>query len=114
MGQPSVLVVASALLITAWYALGTSALTGCLTRWLSGGPRSAALSAAIGGYGAAAAHAAIFVLLAHQLATAPAALAPVPVSAAASASLTRLALSGRAARRCLTAQAALTGPDPDR
>jgi hypothetical protein len=58
--------------------------------------------------------AAIFVLLAHQLATAPAALAPVPVSAAASASLARLALSGRAARRCLTAQAALTGPDPDR
>jgi HAAS domain-containing protein len=110
-GQPPVPLAAAAFLIAALVALCTIALTGRLIRWLPGGPRTAALSAAVGGYGAAAADAAIFVLLVHQLATAPATLAPIPVSAAASASLARLVFSGRAARRCMTAQAALTGPD---
>lgn len=110
-GEPPVPLAAAAFLIAALAALGTIAVTGRLTRWLPGGPRSAAASAAIGGYAAAAADAAIFVLLVHQLATAPATLAAIPVSAAASASLARLVFSGRAAQRCLTARAALTEPD---
>ena len=110
-GEPPVPLTAASFLIAALIALGTIAVTGRLTRWLPGGPRSAAVSAAIGGYGAAAADAAVFILLVHQLATAPATLAPLPVTAAASASLARLVFSRRAARRCLTARAALTGPD---
>lgn len=91
-------------------ALGTIAVTGQLARWLPGGPRSAAGSAAIGGYAAAAADAAIFILLIHQFVTAPATLAPLPVAAAASASLARLVFARRAAQRCRTAWAALTEP----
>jgi hypothetical protein len=109
--EPPVPLAAAAFLIAALVALGTIAVTGRLARWLPGGPRSAAVPAAISGYGAAAADAAIFILLVHQLATAPAALAPLPVTAAASASLARLVFSRRAAQRCLTARAALTGPD---
>ncbi len=41
-------------------------------------------------------------------ATAPATLAPVPVLAAATASLTRLILARRAAWHCLTTRAALS------
>lgn len=109
--QPPIPLAAAAFLIAALAALGTIAVTGRLTRRLSGGPRSAAVSAAIGGYTAAVTDAAIFALLVHQLATAPAALAAVPVCAAATASLARLVFSWRAARRCLTARASLTGPD---
>lgn len=107
-GQPPIPLAASALLIAALAALCAIAVTGRLTRWLPGGPRAAAASAAIAGYAAAAADVAIFALLVHQLATAPAALAAIPVSAAAGASLARLVFSRRAARRCLTARAALT------
>jgi hypothetical protein len=92
-------------------ALATIAVTGRLTRWLPSGPRSAAVPAAISGYAVAAADTAIFILLVHQLATAPATLAPLPITAAASASLARLVFSRRAAQRCMTARAALTGPD---
>lgn len=108
-GQPPVPLAAAAFLIATLMALGTIALTGRLTRWLPGGPRFAAVPAAIGGYAAAATDTAIFILLIHQLATAPATLAPVPVAVAASASLARLVFSRRAARRCLTAQAAFSG-----
>lgn len=106
-GQPPVPLAAAAFLIAALVALGTIAVTGRLTRWLPGGPRSAAVPAAIGGYGAAAADTAILVLLVHQLATAPATLAPLPVSAAAAASLVRLVFSGRATKRCLISRAAI-------
>lgn len=106
-GQPPVPLAAAAFLVAALAAVGTIAVTGRLTRWLPGGPRAAAVSAAVGGYAAAAADTAIFALLVHQIATGPAALAAIPVSVAAAASLARLVFSQRAARRCLTAQAAL-------
>lgn len=105
---PPVPFAASAFLIAALAALGVAAVTGPVTRWLPRRPRAAATSAAIGGYAAAATDMVIFILLAHQLATAPSALDPVPVIAATAASLARLALARRAARHCLTARAALT------
>ena len=89
-------------------ALLTIATTGHLTRWLPASPRTAPATAAIAGFGAAAADLAVFILLASKLATAPAALSPAPVLAAATASLARLTLARRAARRCLTARAALS------
>ena len=54
-----------------------------------------------------AADTAVFALLAGKLASSPGALAPLPVTAAVAASLTRLALARRAARRCLAARASL-------
>jgi len=101
------LLAAGAVLVTAWSGLATVAATGRLTRWLPDRPRIAAATAATAGFGAAAADLAVFALLAGQLATAPATLAPVPVAIAAIASLTRLTLARRAARRCLAARAAL-------
>jgi hypothetical protein len=106
-GEPPVPLAAAAFLIAALVALGAIAVTGRLTRWLPGGPRSAAVPAAISGYAAAAADTALFALLVHQLATAPGTLAPLPVAAAASASLARLVFSQRAAQRCLIARAAI-------
>jgi HAAS domain-containing protein len=99
--------VAAALLITVWTALFTVAATGRLTRWLPTRPYTATTTAAIAGFGTVAADVAIFVLLASQLATAPSRLAPAPVAAAALASLTRLTLARRAARRCLSTRATL-------
>jgi HAAS len=99
---------AAALLIAVWTALFTLAATGPLTRWLPASARLAPATAAVAGFGAAAADLAIFVLLASQLASAPSTLAPAPVAAAAIASLTRLTLARRGARRCLAARAALT------
>ena len=99
---------AAAIVIAVWTALFTIAATGRATRWLPDRPRLAPGTAAIAGLGAAAADLALFVLLASQLAAAPGTLAPVPAAAAALASLTRLSLAGRAARRCLTARTALT------
>jgi hypothetical protein len=107
-GAPPVLLTAAAFLIAVWTALATVAATGRLTRWLPYRPRIAAATAAAGGFGAAAADLLIFVLLAHQLAVAPGALAPVPVAAAAIASMARLAFARRAAHGCLAARAALT------
>ena len=98
---------AAAFVIAVWTALFTIAATGRATRWLPDRPRLAPGSAAIAGLGAAAADLTLFVLLASQLAAAPGALAPAPAAAAALASLTRLILAGRAARRCLTARTAL-------
>jgi hypothetical protein len=98
---------AAAIAVTAWAALLTVAATGHLTRWLPARPRLAPTTAAIAGFGAVAADVIIFVLLASQLLTAPAVIAPVPIAVAATASLIRLALTPRAARRCLTARAML-------
>jgi hypothetical protein len=95
-------------LIAVGMALFTLAATGPLTRWLPASPRTAAATAAIAGFGAAAADLAIFALLASQVASSPGALAPAPVLAAAAASLARLTLARRAARRCPTARAALS------
>ena len=50
----------------------------------------------------------VLVLLVGELIRAPGTLAPAPIAAAAAASLLRLTLARRAARRCLTIRAALT------
>lgn len=103
---PAFPMAAAAIAVTVWAALFTVAATGRLTRWLPARPRPP--PAAIASLGAAAADLILFVLLASQLITAPRTLAPVPVTAAATASLIRLALARRAARRCLTTRATLT------
>ena len=68
-----------------------------------------------------AADTAVFALLAGKLASSPGALAPLPVTAAVAASLTRLALARRAARalpgrprvtRCSQQQAEAAGCTP--
>jgi HAAS len=100
-------VAAAALLITVWTALFTVAATGRPARWLPVQPRIAATTAAMAGFGAMVADTAVFVLLASQLISAPARLAPAPIAAAAAASLIRLTLARRGARRCLSARATL-------
>ena len=105
---PAFPLAAAAIAVTVWAALFTVAATGRLTRWLPAGARLAPATTAIAGFGAVAADVIIFMLLASQLVTAPRALAPVPVTAAAIASLIRLTLARRAARRCLTVRATLT------
>jgi hypothetical protein len=88
--------------------LVTIAATGKLTRWLPASPRIAAVTAATAGFSAAAADLAILAVLGSQLASAPGTLAPLPVAAAAAASLTRLTLARRAASKCLAIRATLT------
>jgi len=104
-------VVGVAILIAVTSTLAIIATTGKLTRWLPASPRiaaTAAAAAAAAGFAVAAADLAILAVLASQLASAPGTLAPLPVAAAAAASLTRLTLARRAARNCLTARASLT------
>ena len=50
----------------------------------------------------------VLALLASQLFNLPGTLAPAPIAGAATASLIRLTLARRAARRCLATRAALT------
>lgn len=104
---PPVPLAAAAFLIAALTALATLAATGRLTRWLPAHPRAATTTAATGAYSAAVADLAIFALLASQLLSTPGHFDPAPVTVAAIASLTRLTLAQRAARRCLAARAAL-------
>src|SRR5262245_43849056 len=99
---------AAAAAVAIWAALFTIAATGRLTRWLPARPRRAPAAAALAGTCAAAADTIILILLASQLAIAPGRLSAAPVSAAAAASLTRLTLARRAARRCLAVRTALT------
>jgi hypothetical protein len=98
---------AAAITVTAWAAVLTVAATGRATRWLPPRPRLAPTTAAVAGLSAATADVIVFALLASVLVTAPRGLAPVPVAVAAAASLARLTLARRAARRCLAARAAL-------
>jgi hypothetical protein len=100
--------VAVCVLIVVASAVATIATTGRLTRWVPASPAVATASAATAGFGALAADLAVLALLASQLASAPGTLAPFPVAAATAASLTRLTLARRAARRCLATRAALT------
>ena len=108
---PGLLLVAIAVAVTAWGALGGIASTGRLTRWLPDRPRRAPTAAAVAGLGAVGADALGLMLLAAQLATVPGNLSPVPAAAAAAASLARLMFAGRAARRCLVLRASLPGLD---
>jgi hypothetical protein len=101
------LLVLAAVLVAIWAGLFTVAATGSLTRWFPESPGLVTITAAICGFAAMAADTAIFALLAGKLASSPGALAPLPVTAAAAASLTRLTLAGRAVRGCLAARASL-------
>jgi hypothetical protein len=92
--------------VTALAALFTIAATGHLTRWLPYRPGLAPATAAVAGFGAVTADVILLALLAAELAGAPGSLTPAPAAAAA-ASLTRLILARRAARRCLTQRATL-------
>jgi hypothetical protein len=102
------LVAVAAVVTVLGAALGIGA-TGRITRWLPVRPRRAPAAAAVAGFGAVGADALGLALLAVQLITAPAALSPLPATAAAAASLIRLLLARRAARRCLAIRA--TWPD---
>jgi len=98
-----------AILIVITSTLATITATGKLTRWLPVSPGIAAAAAAAAGFAVAAADLAILVVLASQLASAPGSLAPLPVAAATTASMTRLTFARRAARSCLAARAARHG-----
>jgi len=100
--------VAVCVLIVVAGVVATVAATGRLTRWLPERPVVATVSAATAGFGAAAADLAVLALLVSQLTSAPGTLAPLPVAVATAASLTRLTLARRAARRCLATRASLT------
>jgi hypothetical protein len=91
----------------AWAALLGIAATGRLTRWLPVRPRRGPTVAVIAGFGAAGTDLVMLSLLAGQLAIAPGKLAPLPIALAAAASLARLTLATRAARRCLAIRATL-------
>ena len=101
------LLLAAAVGVTAWAAMIGIASTGRLTRWLPARPRRAPTAAAVAGFGAMGADGLGLMLLAAQIATAPGKLAPVLAAAAAAASLARLMLAGRSARRCLAMRAGL-------
>ena len=101
-------VVVTALIITVWSALATITATGRLARLLPIRPRIAAATAATTGFATTAADLAVLALLVSQLARAPGTLDPLPVAAAAAASLTRLTLARRAARNCLAIRATLS------
>jgi hypothetical protein len=99
-------------LVVACPALGlTVAATGRLARGLGGSlGRRATLpptAAAVAGLAAVVADLTLLAMIAGQVLTAPGSYAWAPVGLAAGASLTRVALAGRAARRCLAARAAL-------
>lgn len=94
--------------VTVWAGLFTVAATGRLIRWLPARPGLAPTTAAIASFSAATADVIVFVLLASHLAAAPRNLAVIPIAAAATASLARLILARRAARRCLAVRATLT------
>lgn len=98
---------AAVFIITVWTAFITLAATGRLTRWLPRRSRLAPTAAAIAGFGAATVDVIVLIVLASQLATAPAKLAAVPIALAAAASATRLILARRAAQRCLASRASL-------
>ena len=107
----SIYLVAAAAGVTAWAAILGIAITGRLTRWLPARPRRAPTAAAVAGFGAVSADGLGLALLAAQLAVAPGRLSPVPAAVAAAASLVRMMLARRAARRCLAMRACLTVPD---
>jgi hypothetical protein len=98
----------AAALIAAITALVTTIATGRPARRLADRPRTAATVAAVGGLGAATVDLAIIALLAYQAIVGRGNLSPVPVSTAAIASLSRLALAHRDAHQCLVARTSLT------
>jgi hypothetical protein len=102
-------VVGLALVVAVPAAVLSVAVSGRLSRWLPTGPQVGATAAAVA---ASACVAGDLVLLGGLLASAVFAggLAWPAAVLAAGASSTRLSLAGRAARRCLAAQATLPRP----
>jgi HAAS len=96
-----------AAVVTAVAAMLAIAATGRLSRWLPARPRTAPAAAAVAGFGAVGADSLGLALLAVQLAAVDGKVSPAPAAAAAVASLVRLLLARRAARRCLAASANL-------
>jgi hypothetical protein len=103
---PVPLAIAAAIVATV-SATVTVMFTGCGIGWLPDRPRIAATAALVGGFSAAALDLAIIALLVVQVPAGLGRLATLPVLAAAIASLARLTLSRRAARRCVHARASL-------
>jgi hypothetical protein len=96
LGAPPVPIAATALLLATATGLTTLLATGRLTRWTRDQPQCAAITAIMGGLGSAAGDFAILILLVVQFALPRHPLAPIPISAAATASLARLILARRA------------------
>ena len=94
--------------VTASGATFGIATTGRLTRWLLPRPRRVSAAVAAAGFGAVGADGLGLALLAAVLTVNPGKLSPVPAAAAAAASVVRLVLAKRAARRCLAIRASLT------
>jgi hypothetical protein len=88
-------------------ALLAVAITSRLSRWLTASPRLAPTAAAAAALFAMAVDLTALTTVAAVAATRPDSLAGTPASIAALASVARLTLATRAARRCLAARAAL-------
>ena len=84
------------------------ATTGRLSRWLPAGPRLAPTAAAAAALAGMTVGLALLGMLSAQAFLSPRQLAWTPATAAAIASLTRLALAGRATRRCLASRSIVT------
>jgi hypothetical protein len=100
-GWPAQLLLAviGATVLAAWLSV---AATGRLTRWLPAPPRLPAVAAAAAATGASLFDLSLLLVLATRALPAPGGAAWPLVAAAATASVVRCALAGRAARRCLT------------
>jgi HAAS len=94
----TVLVAAATLVLALVAATAAVAVSGRLTRWLPDCTSLAATSAITAGIAAAAVDLILLLLLARQLAHAPATLDATPVTIAALASITRLAFAQRSIR----------------
>jgi HAAS domain-containing protein len=94
----TLLVAAAALVIGLFAATAAVAVSGRMTRWLPDCASLAAPSAITAGIAAGAVDLILLLLLARQLAHAPATLDATPVTIAALASITRLAFAKRSIR----------------
>jgi hypothetical protein len=101
-------VVGLVLLIGVPAAVLAVAATGRLSRWLPAGPRFAPTAAAAAALAGMTVDLALLGMLSAQVFIAPRQLAWTPAIAAAIASLIRLALAGRATRRCLASRSIVT------
>jgi hypothetical protein len=110
LAAPPVPLAAASALIAALTAIVATIAIGPSIRRFHDRPRLAATAAALGATSVAAIDLGIIILLGLQLIAGPDRLSPVPVSAAAIASLARLAIARRGARHCLAARAG--PPDP--
>lgn len=107
-----VLLVAVAVTVTALAGVAGIAVMGRLAWRLPPRAGCAPLAAAIAGFGAIGADGLGILLLAAELSAAPGTLPPLLAAAAAVASVIRILLAVRAARRCLAMRASLTRLQP--